>query len=406
MSEVDGGASRFGRLLHGHRARVGLTQRELADLSTVSVRAIRDLEQGRARKPRQDTVRLVSDALRLGVQARGELERAAHQGRAGVTVGADYPVEMAPAPVVDGVLVGREREVASLMGELESARLVTVVGLRGVGKTRLVAEVAGRLHGDGVPVLWVGGECPMRDEVLAGVVAAGVAGLGRGGDGQALGELVEVIAGRRTLLVVDDPGVAFDEERVRGLMRECPGLRVLVTSPAPVEVAGERLFLLSPLSDAEAVELFEHCARGERVLTEADRSVVTEICRLVDGVPAAVIAAASWLAVYGVEMLQTALRDDLLGHVEGVLNPSGVREGVSRCVRELPDPRLLGRLPAEFTLDDVVAVSGLSLPECGRVVRGLLLRGVVRAREVDGFRVLGLVRVVLGQVVDLVVVAV
>ena len=71
----------FGVLMRRHRLRIGLTQRELADLSTISVRAIRDLEQGRATRPRSDTVRLIADGLRLGPRARADLESAAHQGR-------------------------------------------------------------------------------------------------------------------------------------------------------------------------------------------------------------------------------------------------------------------------------------------------------------------------------------
>ncbi|MFE3692241.1 multiprotein-bridging factor 1 family protein, partial [Streptomyces sp. NPDC059129] len=66
--------SQVGALIRAHRLRIGLTQRELADLSTISVRAIRDLEHGRATRPRTDTVRLMADALRLGPRARTALE--------------------------------------------------------------------------------------------------------------------------------------------------------------------------------------------------------------------------------------------------------------------------------------------------------------------------------------------
>jgi len=393
MSEVDD--TRFGRLLHGHRTRVGLTQRELADLSTVSVRAIRDLEQGRARRPRQDTVRLVADALRLGRQAREDLERAAHQGRTGWSLRTDYAVELAPAPGVQGPLIGREVEVDALVEELRHSRLVGLVGLSGVGKTRVAVEVAARAHRGGVPVLWVGVDCPIRDERLAAVVQAGVAGLCRTGDERAAGDLAELIAGRETLLVLDDPARVLDGERVKVLLRDCPALRVLVVGTAPADLPGERPFLLSALGDEAAVRLFLHHARAERPVVEDE--TVAGICAGLDGLPRALAAAASWLAVYDPVRLAVALRDDPLDHVEGVLRPSGVREGLVRCVRDLPDPGLLGRLPQEFTLDDVVAVTGGSLPESGRLVRGLLLRGVVRPHLADRFRVPALVRAVLAQ---------
>jgi transcriptional regulator with XRE-family HTH domain len=60
----------FGTLLRRHRTRARLTQQELADFSTLSVRAIRDLELGNVRRPRQDTVRLLAEVLRLDGHAR------------------------------------------------------------------------------------------------------------------------------------------------------------------------------------------------------------------------------------------------------------------------------------------------------------------------------------------------
>ncbi|MGW2546516.1 helix-turn-helix domain-containing protein, partial [Kitasatospora sp. NPDC001574] len=67
---MDGGQSLqstagFGEVLRIRRERVGLTQQVLADHATLSVRAIRDMESGRVQRPRQETVRLLADALRL-----------------------------------------------------------------------------------------------------------------------------------------------------------------------------------------------------------------------------------------------------------------------------------------------------------------------------------------------------
>ncbi|EGX59601.1 XRE family transcriptional regulator [Streptomyces zinciresistens K42] len=69
--------SPFGSLLQFHRIREGYTQQQLADFSALSVRAIRDLEHGRVERPRQDTVRLLADALRLDEQSRDHFARAA-----------------------------------------------------------------------------------------------------------------------------------------------------------------------------------------------------------------------------------------------------------------------------------------------------------------------------------------
>jgi len=74
---ADEGPARFGRLLRSHRNSLGATQRILAARSTVSVRAIRDLEHGRVGRPRRDTVRLIAAGLGLSGQARADFERAA-----------------------------------------------------------------------------------------------------------------------------------------------------------------------------------------------------------------------------------------------------------------------------------------------------------------------------------------
>ncbi|WP_234322797.1 helix-turn-helix domain-containing protein [Streptomyces sp. NRRL S-350] len=69
--------NRFGSLLQLYRAEEGMTQQQLADFSAMSVRAIRDLERGRAERPRRDTVRMLADALRLKADRREAFERAA-----------------------------------------------------------------------------------------------------------------------------------------------------------------------------------------------------------------------------------------------------------------------------------------------------------------------------------------
>jgi transcriptional regulator with XRE-family HTH domain len=426
----------FGRLLHEHRTRVGLTQRELADLSTISVRAIRDLEQGKARRPRQDTVRLIADGLRLGRQARVDLELAADHGRRGTALRPDYDVDLAAPPVpADGAVIGREPETGVLVAELVHGhrRLVDLVGLSGVGKTRLALEVARCLHSrHDMPVLWttapgtpMAAEPSIRDDGLAALVQACVCDLfGPAGPDRtsAVTDLAELVADRPTLLVID--GVATCRprpERISRLLHDCTGLRVLITSAPPCALPGEWTFLVSPLATATeddpnpaaavAARLFVDHARmatsdpwltDADLLTANDVPAVAEICRRLDGMPAALVAAASWLSVYGLDQVLDAVRADpasLLVPISRVHAGNAPRDGITRCLCDLPaaDRRLLARLCdlGEFTLDDVVAATGRSLPESGRTLRGLLEHGVVRAGQVRGrssFQVLNLVR--------------
>jgi transcriptional regulator with XRE-family HTH domain len=424
--QVDDLPPTFGRLLRSHRTRVGLTQRELADLSTISVRAIRDLEQGKARRPRHDTVRLIADGLRLSRQARAGLELAADSGRSAAALLPDYDADLAAPPVELDALIGREAETDALTAELADGRrrLIDLVGLSGVGKTRVASAVAGRLHERShLPVLWVTVPAAVspsvRDETLAALVRDCAQDLCTpvGADRtSAMTDLAELVGDRPTLLVLDGVHASRPHpERIGRLQRECSGLRILITSTRPCDLPGERVFLVTPLAtpaedetgeDSPAVRLFlDHAETAGSRPSPAELPLVAEICRLLDGVPAALAAAASWLAVYDLDRLLLALREtptSMLEHLSGTKPSADAHNGLSRCLRELParDRTLVARLGSlgDFTLDDVAASTGHSLPQSGRVLRTLLDLGVVRARRAHDrsrFQVLNLVRTLL-----------
>lgn len=430
----------FGELLRRERARHGLTQQHLADLSTISVRAIRDLENGRARRPRPETVRLIGDALRLGRLGRLGLEQAA--GRFRPAVAPDYPAALAEPPLAAVPAIGRDTQAAELTALLTTgeSRLVTLTGLAGVGKTCLAREVAARLHEAGLPVLWLSGGVPVesliRDDGLRALVGGCAAELVDPGPGapQALVDLADLVGDRPTLLVLDGvdgvDGAGPRPDRIVRLISLAPGLRVLSTSTRAGVVPDERTFLLEP---AEVPELGAVCGRGPAemddwpglaVFSEHARRArpgfhvggadggaltrVTEICRRLDGLPAALEAAATWLAVYDLDSLAEALGGDaaaLFDHLEGAgRGPVDVAGRLGQCVRALPraEGDLLEKMCAaggDVDLDDVVQLTGRGRPECGRLVRGLLLAGVLRTATGPGrtrYRVLNLVRALIG----------
>ncbi|MGW7103185.1 helix-turn-helix domain-containing protein [Streptomyces sp. NPDC054838] len=427
-------SSQVGSLIRAHRLRIGLTQRELADLSTISVRAIRDLEQGKARRPRPDTVRLMADALRLGPRARTALEAAAQQGR----TGGHGPAEPPAPPTALHAIVGRDAEITVITGELATGteRLVHLVGLTGMGKTRLALEVADRLHATGMPVLWHAfqgasadhlgpDEGPWSARVAAAVSALCPTAPGAAADsaGDPVAGLVELLGEQPALLVLDGaPAGAPRFERLTGLLRSCPGLRLLVTSDQPWRTPGERIFLLSPLEvpaedtgDGDgtaapaAVQVFlGHLrrVRPEFVPGPADLRCAARVCRGLDGHPGALAAAASWLVVCDLPALCRSLDADptaLLDHLGGGEGAEDFRRALRLRLDRLPADAsaLLDALcadpAAEYELADITALTGRSLPECGRTLRELLLSGAVRATHEGGgsrFRVLGLVRAV------------
>ncbi|MFC9592349.1 helix-turn-helix domain-containing protein [Streptomyces sp. NPDC056944] len=419
----------LGTLIRGHRLRIGLTQQELADLSTISVRAIRDLEKGKAQRPRADTVRLIADGLRLGPRARTALEDAVRRGHRG-GAGARYFAAERPAPPVPlHPLIERDAEATVLTEELRSGteRLITVVGLSGVGKTRLALEAAARLHAAGFPVLWhtapgaVSDSLPACDDRSAALTADCAAFLHGEGEADDLAPALSGALGDRpVLLVLDgvDPAV-LDFHRLTRLLRELPGLRLLVTADAPWNVPGERLFLLSPLEapdpsggvrpDAPAARFLLSRLRHVRPDIVPDNRVLTDIAWVahrLDGHPLALSAAASWLTVCDLTTLRGIVESDpapLLDHLADGRSGSRLRERVARTLADLPDGhrQLISALCAatedEFVLEDVVRLTGMPLPSCGRAVRDLLVSGVIRSSTDAGrsaFRVLCVVRAI------------
>ncbi|SER24129.1 Helix-turn-helix domain-containing protein [Actinokineospora terrae] len=392
----------FGELLRIHRIRRAATQHQLAGLSTVSVRAIRDLELGKAHRPRRDTVRLLADGLGLTGRERVEFETAsAAPGWA--TPAHDLTAAPPPAPL--DAVVGRDAEVAVLteLARSGSQRLVTVVGLPGVGKSRAVLEVAGAL-GD-LPVLWSDAAAEPAPDTLAALVRAalGSPGSARGAD-VAAAHLAELVGDAAAVLVLDGyDRDDVDREALPVLLQRCPGLRIVLTTRVPWGLAGERVFPLGPLAvpaaDADPGSvpsvrlLLSHLARLQPGSTHTATGVVA-LCRALDGIPSALEAAASALTVYPLAELAEELADDPFD-IAGEHLDTHLRRAVATL--DPPVAALLSRLVGlrgGWSMTDAVRASGLRAGVCAPLVRALLVRGLVRcADDTDRtrFTVLGLV---------------
>ena len=140
----------FAGLLRQLRTGAGLTQEELAEAASVSVRSVRDLERGRVATPQKETVRLLADALYLGGAARAEFEAAARSrwARGGVAAA----TRALPRDIAS--FTGRQRELAALMaavrGVVAAGGVVgihAIGGMAGIGKTAFAVHAAHRLAG-------------------------------------------------------------------------------------------------------------------------------------------------------------------------------------------------------------------------------------------------------------------
>src|SRR5688572_7551062 len=202
------------------------------------------------------------------------------------------PTAAVPAPLTS--FVGREREVASVVEALTMARLVTLTGAGGSGKTRVAAEVARSVGGrfaDGAA--WVE-LAPVTDpgHVIGHIAAT----LGIGNIGQTQADaLREALRDAELLLVLDNCEHVTDaaSAAVDLLLRECESVRILATSREALGVDGEYAWLLPVLSlpgagsdlraisDSEAVRLFVERARAANrsfALTPGNAEVVARLC--------------------------------------------------------------------------------------------------------------------------------
>ncbi|MDH2387387.1 BTAD domain-containing putative transcriptional regulator [Streptomyces sp. HNM0663] len=235
-----------------------------------------------------------------------------------------------PAPLTP--LIGRTDALTRLSQLLGSARLVTLTGPGGVGKTRLAVAAAASATGeelpDGVWFVEFSGARAGTAADLAQVVASALgirddapsALPGTGAPSPSLAHrLAAVLRDRRILLVLDNCEHVVDAaaELAELLLRTAPGLRALVTSQEPLGLAGEAVFLVEPLRNDDAVRLFtERAAASAPGFTAdpdasdpADRAAVAEICRRLDGIPLALELAATRVRALGVRELAARLSD-------------------------------------------------------------------------------------------------
>src|SRR6266851_1600388 len=208
--------------------------------------------------------------------------------------------------------VGRGAELSALQSLLPTARMVTLTGAGGSGKTRLAAELGQACLG-----LWPGGvwwvELASVDDPLQvpDVVAAALRLPGRG---QTQEVVTALLAARRAVLFLDNCEhlVAACAEFCQAALQSCPELTVIATSRETLGVSGEVRWPVSSMPATDAVQLFE--ARAQMVLpdfkaTAANLEAVTQICDRVDGMPLAIELTAARLDVLTEQELLSQLSD-------------------------------------------------------------------------------------------------
>jgi non-specific serine/threonine protein kinase len=205
--------------------------------------------------------------------------------------------------------VGREAELRSLKALLGTARLVTLIGTGGAGKSRLAAEVA-----RGNPTLWPDGAWWIELAAADDVAGAVVANLELPGHGPAQEVASSWLAARKALLVLDNCEhlVAQCAAFCQKVLERCPKLSIIATSREPLGVPGEARWPVAPLRDPDMLLLFESRARlvaPKFKVGAPNLGHVTQICERLDRLPLAIEMAAARIDVMSEQELLTNLND-------------------------------------------------------------------------------------------------
>jgi predicted ATPase/transcriptional regulator with XRE-family HTH domain len=303
----------FGELLRRHRLAAGLTQQNLAERAGLSEHGIQKLERGVTR-PYRDTVQRLLSALRLGPEDAASFRAAGEPVPRHSSLHAEPPdsTRRNNLPIALSRFVGREHELVAVTGRLVSARLLTLTGIGGCGKTRLALEVARGVVPNFAGGVWLVELGPLADPKLVPQQVGATVGVRENSNQPLTTALAAAVADRTMLLVLDNCEHLLQASAVLvdALLRACPNLQILATSREPFGIAGEvawrvpslvvpdpeHAVSVAEIEESPAVELFLDRATSAQPrfrLTERNAAAVAQICQRLDGIPLALELAAA-----------------------------------------------------------------------------------------------------------------
>ncbi|WP_062996836.1 protein kinase domain-containing protein [Nocardia mikamii] len=321
--------------------------------------------------------------------------------------------------------INRRAELAEVRNVLSASRLVTLTGVGGVGKTRLALRAAASRESGFAGGAWLAELAEVSDPTLLVDVVAAALGARDEPDAVLLDVLIRRLRSRETLLILDNCEhlVEAAAKLADTLLRSCPDLRILATSREPLNIAGESVVLVAPLTapagDEEpplhrmarfdAVALF--CERAAAAvpgfrLDEQNRSSVAQICARLDGLPLAIELAAARLRSLSPQQIVQHLDDRYALLTHGSRAAPTRQQTLRWCIDwsyEICTPaeqRSWARLAVfagTFELDAAEQVSGWDLTPYSTldVVSALVDKSILVREEIDGlvrFRMLETLR--------------
>jgi predicted ATPase/class 3 adenylate cyclase/DNA-binding SARP family transcriptional activator len=224
--------------------------------------------------------------------------------------------------------IGREREMAEVKRLLQTARLLTLTGAGGCGKTRLALQVAADLLEEYPNGVWLVELAALTDPALVPQTVAATWGVREEPGRPLIQTLMDYLRPRSLLLVLDncEHVLAACAQLAEAWVRACPKLRILATSREGLGIGGEQTYrvpslsrpdpqslpVLEQLQAFEAVQLFAERAglsQPSFAVTEANARAVAQVCHRLDGIPLALELAAARVKALPVETIAQRLDD-------------------------------------------------------------------------------------------------
>jgi predicted ATPase/class 3 adenylate cyclase len=210
--------------------------------------------------------------------------------------------------------VGREKEINDIKGLLNAARLVTLTGSGGTGKTRLAQEVGAEVLSAFAHGVWLIELAPLSNEAQIIPALAQVFGLQELPFNPLANLVLDYLRDKKILLILDNCEHLIEAcaRLADNLLHQCAGLKILASSREALGIAGEVAYRIPSLAVSESTQLFVDRARAANSnfrLTDANASAIAQICHRLDGIPLAIELAAARVKLLSPEQIAARLDD-------------------------------------------------------------------------------------------------
>jgi predicted ATPase/DNA-binding XRE family transcriptional regulator len=321
----------FGEWLKRRRGAEGWTQEQLARKIHCSTSALRKFES-EERRPSAEVVEKLAIIFNVPPEERlSFLHFARGDWQAFQSKGTDaepwhvLDTTQSNLPSSISSFIGREKEQGEVVNLLQKNRLVTIAGTGGIGKTRLALQVGHQLQNDFADGVWFVPLDSLSDLALVPQTVASIFEIRASADRPIIETLKDVLRRKTLLLVLDNCEHLLEAcaQLITSLLLHCPHMRILTTSREVLNLTGEAIYSMPPLSTPEAgtppqdlieyesVRLFiERAALALSTfqISAENAQAIVDICRRLDGIPLALELSAARVNILNVDEISKQLQ--------------------------------------------------------------------------------------------------